>query len=86
MQGIVKTSYCDYKFTEEDYQIVKTIAKMINGAISTLTDEQHVLLCHCNEEQYSTDRLVLEGVEQDSDEDNEAQAKLYEELWLNVVR
>lgn len=86
MQGIIKTSYCDYIFTEEDYSRAKAVAKIVNSVIDTLTNEQHVLLCHCNEEQYNTDRLILEDVEQDSEEDNEAQAKVYEELWLNVVR
>lgn len=86
MQGIIRTSHCDYVFTAEDYDTVKAVTKMINTVIDTLTLEQHVLMCHCNDEQYNTDRLVLEGVEQDSEEDDEAQAKAYEELSLNIVR
>lgn len=85
MQGIVKTSYCDYKFTEEDYQKVKSLVENINRVLESLTDTQRALLSHCNDNEYNGNVLILDGVEYGSDADDIVQSRVHDELSVLLV-
>ncbi len=69
-----------------DLEKVKTLVGNINRVLEGLTDTQRELLSHCNNEEYNGDRLIMDGVEYGSDEDDAVQAKVYDDLSVNLVR